>query len=119
MVYVIAIGATLVLISTLINFILFVVNQDAFRNWCVQDSRMTTLRNIQNQSGGNTTITLGSDIDYYNCDRLFANQVKWSLLCVIAMYIIYVSQYYPNNSNDYIDHLINDLIYLFLMSNYI
>ena len=92
MVYVIAISAILVLISTLVNFILFVVNQDTFRIWCLQDSRMTTLTNIQDQSGGNTTITLDSDIDYYNCDRLFANQVKWSLLCVIAMYIIYVCQ---------------------------
>ncbi|KAI7853655.1 hypothetical protein BDC45DRAFT_510766 [Circinella umbellata] len=89
MVYIIAISGSLVLISTLVNFILFVVNQDNFRNWCIDHSRENTLSNIQNQNENMTPIEL-SDMDYYNCDRLFSNQVKWSLLCVIAMYIIYV-----------------------------
>ncbi|KAI9497355.1 hypothetical protein BDB00DRAFT_804121 [Zychaea mexicana] len=90
MVYVIAAGASLVLISMLVNYILFVVNRGAFETWCIDHSRSVAQDDIRSQTGGNTTITIGSEMDYYNCDRLFANQVKWSLLCVVAMYIIYV-----------------------------
>ncbi|KAI9276852.1 hypothetical protein BDA99DRAFT_494301 [Phascolomyces articulosus] len=89
MTYVIAICAILVLISTLVNFILFTVNQGSFQQSCVSDARNAALQSFHDQTG-NTTISIGTDTDYYNCDRLFANQVKWSLLCVIAMYIVYI-----------------------------
>ncbi|KAI8139991.1 hypothetical protein BJV82DRAFT_624687 [Fennellomyces sp. T-0311] len=89
MVYVIALGAIIVLISMLVNFILFVVNRGIFVDWCIAQSHNLAEETVQQQSS-NTTLTIPSDMDYYNCDRLFANQVKWSLLCVITMYIVYI-----------------------------
>lgn len=85
MVHAIGVTAALVLIDVLVNFIIFIVNPGAFRNWCINDVRTS----VQDALGNGTTVA--SDQDYYNCDRLFNDQVKWSLICVFAMYIIYAS----------------------------
>ncbi|KAI9319856.1 hypothetical protein BX666DRAFT_1337908 [Dichotomocladium elegans] len=86
-VYVIAAGAAAVLIDMLVNFILFAANQDVFQTWCVDYSKMVVQTTLSQE--GNP-FTIDNDNDYYNCNRLFANQVKWSLLSVIAMFIVYV-----------------------------
>ncbi|KAL1931996.1 hypothetical protein VTP01DRAFT_9052 [Rhizomucor pusillus] len=86
MVYVIATTGALVLIDMLVTFIIFVVNPDSFREACLQDA----YNNAQNALDTNLTNVVDASDDYYNCDRLFADQTKWSLLCVVFMYITYV-----------------------------
>lgn len=87
MVYVIATTGALVLIDMLVTFIIFVVNPDSFREACLQDA----YNNAQNALDTNLTSVVDASDDYYNCDRLFADQTKWSLLCVVFMYITYAS----------------------------
>ncbi|CDH54105.1 predicted protein [Lichtheimia corymbifera JMRC:FSU:9682] len=91
MVYIIGIGVVMVLVDMLVNFILFAANQDGFQSWCIDHSKMIVQNSLQQQGGGgNDNLNLPSDMDYYNCDRLFANQMKWSLLSVFAMFLVYI-----------------------------
>lgn len=87
MVYLIATTGVLVLIDVLVTFIIFVVNPDSFRGACLQDA----YNKAQNTLNTNLTSVVDASTDYYNCDRLFADQTKWSLLCVVFMYIVYAS----------------------------
>lgn len=83
--YIIGIGVVMVLVDMLVNFILFAANQDSFQSWCIDHSKMVVQNSLQQSN-----LNLPSDTDYYNCDRLFANQMKWSLLSVFAMFLVYV-----------------------------
>lgn len=85
MVYIIGIGVVMVLVDMLVNFILFAANQDSFQSWCIDHSKMVVQNSLQQSN-----LNLPSDTDYYNCDRLFANQMKWSLLSVFAMFLVYI-----------------------------
>ncbi|KAF7720869.1 hypothetical protein EC973_005890 [Apophysomyces ossiformis] len=77
-----------VLIDNLVNFVLFSVNQPAFQNWCIQLS-FHDFENDFRQSNHSST-SVNPNIDYYNCDRLFQDEVKWSLVCVAVMFLVYI-----------------------------
>ncbi|KAL0082675.1 hypothetical protein J3Q64DRAFT_1752634 [Phycomyces blakesleeanus] len=80
--------ATLVIGDTLINFILFVVNKSKFESWCIETS---ISRLEQNPVVPNPTQTLDiGNVDYYNCQRLYIDEVKWSLLAALVMCMVYI-----------------------------
>ena len=107
MVYIIGIGVVMVLVDMLVNFILFAANQDGFQSWCIDHSKMIVQNSLQQQGGGDDNLNLPSDMDYYNCDRLFANQMKWSLLSVFAMYLVYVSFSLVDNEHELTKYISN------------
>ncbi|SAM04152.1 hypothetical protein [Absidia glauca] len=83
LVYVLGLSAAAVVLDTLSNFIYFVANQKTFQQWCISDG----LAQIQSDSNMDAALPIVSD--YYNCQRLFNDEVKWSLLCVILMFLLY------------------------------
>jgi hypothetical protein len=83
---VLGLSAAAVVLDTLSNFIYFVANQKTFQQWCISDGL------AQIQSDSNMDVALPIVSDYYNCQRLFNDEVKWSLLCVILMFLLYVSK---------------------------
>lgn len=85
LVYVLGLSAAAVVLDTLSNFVYFVANQKTFQQWCISDG----LAQIQSNSNMDAALPIVSD--YYNCQRLFNDEVKWSLLCVILMFLLYVS----------------------------
>jgi hypothetical protein len=96
-VIVIAANALAVLIVTLVNFILFIKNKQEFDKWCIGTSA-GYVKDTYNQTYNisNTTVEIMSNAlndrnDVYNCDRLYVDEIKWSLLCLIIMFVIYVS----------------------------
>lgn len=94
-VYAITANALAVLIVTLVNFILFVKNKKDFDIWCISTS-VDYVEYEYSLVNNNTAIPqnkLSSTQDIYNCDRLFYDEVKWSLLCLVIMWIVYVSTY--------------------------
>lgn len=94
-VFAITSNALAVLIVTLVNFILFVMNKDDFRSWCINTS-INYVEGEYAQVNHNAKIPpnkLGTATDIYNCDRLYQDEVKWSLLCLIIMSIVYVSAF--------------------------
>jgi hypothetical protein len=97
-VFVIAANALAVLVITLVNFILFIKDKHQFDKWCIGLSA-GYVKDTYNQTHivSNTTAEIISNVlndrdDVYNCDRLYEDEIKWSLLCLIIMFIVYVSK---------------------------
>ncbi|KAI8378647.1 hypothetical protein EDC96DRAFT_492696 [Choanephora cucurbitarum] len=96
-VFAISIIAVAVLVVTLINFIFYAMNKDYFiQEWCIRGSAANYFNNTEWPNNGtlsvsNSTLTsaLGSS-DIYNCERLFENEIKWGLMCLICMFIVYI-----------------------------
>ncbi|KAI8047075.1 uncharacterized protein B0P05DRAFT_450599, partial [Gilbertella persicaria] len=79
-----------VLAVTLVNFVLFVIAKDKFINeWCIGSSASYYLDTVSITSNSTIAGALGSR-DMYNCERLFENEAKWSLLCLICMFVVYI-----------------------------
>lgn len=94
-VYAITANALAVLVVTLVNFILFVKNKKDFDIWCIGTSvdYVEYEYSLVNNDTAIPQNRLSNTQDIYNCDRLFYDEVKWSLLCLVIMWIVYVSPY--------------------------
>ncbi|KAI8370213.1 hypothetical protein BD560DRAFT_396730 [Blakeslea trispora] len=96
-VFAIAIIAVAVLIVTLINFIFYAMNKDYFiQVWCIENSASSYVSTVEtptnNLTASNSTLTsVLTSNDIYNCERLFENEIKWGLMCLICMFVVYVS----------------------------
>lgn len=91
-VFAITANALGVLIVTLVNFILFVRNKADFNRWCIGES-INYVEDEYSSVNNNTSLPLNklsNTTDVYNCERLYQDEVKWSLLCLIIMFIVYV-----------------------------
>ncbi|KAI8091973.1 hypothetical protein BDF21DRAFT_332605 [Thamnidium elegans] len=91
-VFTVAANAIAVLIATLVNFILFVMNKKDFDAWCISTS-VNYVEYEYSLVNNNTAIPqnrLSNTQDIYNCNRLFYAELKWSLLCLVIMCIVYV-----------------------------
>ncbi|KAI8092942.1 uncharacterized protein BX664DRAFT_328554, partial [Halteromyces radiatus] len=84
LVYLLGVTSAAVVVDAFANFVYFVANPKAFQDWCISDG----LYQIQDSVNMNTTIPLTTD--YYNCERLFNDEIKWSLLCVVLIFLLYV-----------------------------
>ncbi|KAI9307049.1 hypothetical protein BJ944DRAFT_33447 [Cunninghamella echinulata] len=82
-VYILGAFCAMVVIDALVNVVIFSSNRNAFQQWCISDGLSQVKANLD----PSTSITLAPD--YYNCDRLFNDEIKWSLICVILMFLIY------------------------------
>lgn len=97
-VFAITANALGVLIVTLVAFILFIIDKKSFDDWCIGSSA-DYVKDVYIDYNPNSTVTtltslnstLTNTTDVYNCERLFQDEVKWSLLCMIVMYVVYVS----------------------------
>lgn len=91
-VFAITASALAVLIVTLVNFILFIKNKSDFTEWCIGES-ITNVEDQYNSASNHTSFSpnrLINDTDIYNCERLYQDELKWSLLCLIIMFVVYV-----------------------------
>lgn len=92
-VFAITANALAVLIVTLVNFILFIKGKNEFTVWCIEQSK-DTIEKIYTADHKNTTSfpvdRLNGNTDIYNCERLFQDEVKWGLICLIVMFVVYV-----------------------------
>ncbi|CAO3684513.1 unnamed protein product [Rhizopus stolonifer] len=84
-VFAITANAIAVLIVTLVNFILFVMNKSGFFNWCINSAK-----DAVTDINSNSTIPLENGIDNYNCQRLYQDEIKWSFLCFAVMSVVYI-----------------------------
>lgn len=93
-VFAITANAIAVLVVTLVNFIFFASDQAGFYNWCISAST-SYMADVYHQSNNATEappIPLESKEDYYNCQRLFKDELKWSFVCFAVMTVVYVRQ---------------------------
>ncbi|KAG1461291.1 hypothetical protein G6F55_003656 [Rhizopus delemar] len=91
-VFAITANAIAVLVVTLVNFIFFASDQAGFYNWCISAST-SYMADVYHQSNNATEappIPLESKEDYYNCQRLFKDELKWSFVCFAVMTVVYI-----------------------------
>ncbi|KAI8645933.1 hypothetical protein BD408DRAFT_429098 [Parasitella parasitica] len=96
-VFAITANALAVLISTLGCFVSFIIEKKAFNDWCIGSSA-NYVKDVYIEYNVNSTAstlstlnsTLTNTMDAYNCERLFQDEVKWSFLCMIIMYVVYI-----------------------------
>ncbi|KAI8394029.1 uncharacterized protein BYT42DRAFT_553104 [Radiomyces spectabilis] len=89
--YVIGFFVIAVLADTLVNFVLFLIHSDDFQSRCIEDAQKRVQHDFQqNNQGSLQNATLNIASDYYNCNRLYQDEVKWSLSCLVVMYITYI-----------------------------
>jgi hypothetical protein len=95
----VGLSVIIVLVAALVSFILFVSEKQDFLDWCITSSTsyVNATYNEANTLSNMTTINLSTSIDYYNCERLFQDEVKWSLMCLAVLLTVYVSK----RSNNY------------------
>ncbi|KAI9473870.1 MAG: hypothetical protein EXX96DRAFT_579703 [Benjaminiella poitrasii] len=91
-----------VLAIAVVNFVFFVIDKAGFNNWCIrasadyfEETYNSTLIDQSNNitTGGQANITanpLDRTMDIYNCERLYKDEIKWSLLALIIMFIVYI-----------------------------
>ncbi|KAI9020999.1 hypothetical protein CLU79DRAFT_754649 [Phycomyces nitens] len=89
LVYLLVLSASAVLVDLFINLVLFGVDQTSFQEWCVDQSLNHFKTDFQ--KGTNiTNISLDTNSDYYNCNRLYQDEFKWSLMAVVGIFVVYI-----------------------------
>ncbi|KAI9344759.1 hypothetical protein BD770DRAFT_397445 [Pilaira anomala] len=81
----------ILLISTFANTILFIVQKSIYVRWCI-NSKSANLDSIlfQQQNITTTTENFNSNMnDFYNCNRTWEGEVKFSSLSTIVMIAVY------------------------------
>ncbi|KAI8096677.1 uncharacterized protein BX664DRAFT_324588 [Halteromyces radiatus] len=80
-----------ILVDMIANYIAFLARPGDFQTWCFNLSQ-SSIQQAFNQANQNTTITIPFDstTDYYNCNRLYQDQVTWTLLSIVAMSFVYI-----------------------------
>jgi hypothetical protein len=84
-----------------VNFVLFLAKFAEFRDWCISLSQ-TNVQQSFNQLNQNSTVIIPFNPieDFYNCDRLYQDELTWSLLSLVAMILIYVSDQKKKKKKD-------------------
>ncbi|KAL0095664.1 hypothetical protein J3Q64DRAFT_1048323 [Phycomyces blakesleeanus] len=89
LVYLLVFSASAVLVDLFINLVLFGVDKSSFQEWCVEQSLYNFKVDFQ-KSTNITTVPINADSDFYNCNRLYEDEFKWSLMAVVGIFIVYI-----------------------------
>ncbi|RUS16030.1 hypothetical protein BC937DRAFT_91680 [Endogone sp. FLAS-F59071] len=75
-----------------INIIIFGTNQADFRVECAAASQHSMNEQIQAAFPNGTSIALAfnTDNDFYNCDKLWVDELKFAVLAYVFMFLIYM-----------------------------
>ncbi|KAI9485822.1 MAG: hypothetical protein EXX96DRAFT_546641 [Benjaminiella poitrasii] len=79
----------IVLVDAFVNIILFITYQTNFRNDCVRDSSHSIIQNVNNTLNG-TMPSFDFTQDYYNCQNLWQDELKFGIIFYVLMFAFYV-----------------------------
>ncbi|KAG2173119.1 hypothetical protein INT43_004492 [Umbelopsis isabellina] len=82
----------IVLVDIIINLILFIINRQVYNSDCVQDAATRMGRSVQAAFPNGTSVNLNftTTSDFYNCDEMWQDELKFSILSVIVIFVLYV-----------------------------
>lgn len=86
------------LLDIVANIFIFGIQKPAYMNWCLNNSRSYLNENVIITTGippAQTTVnpTSITSLDTYNCQKLWEDELKFSLAILIIMTICYVSKF--------------------------
>ncbi|KAF7731376.1 hypothetical protein EC973_000184 [Apophysomyces ossiformis] len=80
----------LVLVDGFINVILFITIRGDYLNSCIASASTTLNQNVQHSvSNGSVGFNFARD-DFYNCDKLWQDELKFSFIAILLMIVLYV-----------------------------
>ncbi|CAO3582268.1 unnamed protein product [Absidia cylindrospora] len=80
-----------ILLDMFVNYVVFLAKPTDFRDWCISLSQ-ASVQQAFNQVNQNSTVIIPFNRidDFYNCDRLYQDELTWTLLSLVAMVLVYV-----------------------------
>ncbi|CAO3688371.1 unnamed protein product [Umbelopsis ramanniana] len=82
-------GTFLILADTFANFVIYVNQRPIYVTNCVNDASSRFENELKNAFGGISNVTLDQTSDFYNCSRLWSDELKLSILVLLLMLVIY------------------------------
>jgi hypothetical protein len=82
-----------VLVDMIVNVILFIIDRSSYNVACVNDAANRMGRSVQAAFPNGTSVNLNftSSSDFYNCDKMWQDELKFSILSVIVIFVLYAS----------------------------
>lgn len=83
-----------------VNTILFIVRRDDYVSWCINSASANLDNTLFNQqpviiTNGTATQNFNTGMaDFYNCNRTWQDELKFSVLSTIVMSFVYVSLFF-------------------------
>jgi hypothetical protein len=84
-------GIVIILSDTLANLIVYVNVRSDYLSSCISSASGVFENELTQAFQGLNNISMDSSADFYNCSRLWTDELKLSILVVILMMVIYVS----------------------------
>lgn len=77
----------------IVNVILFIIDRSNYNVACVNDAANRMGRSVQAAFPNGTSVNLNftSSSDFYNCDKMWQDELKFSILSVIVIFVLYAS----------------------------
>ncbi|KAM3589479.1 hypothetical protein VKS41_000342 [Umbelopsis sp. WA50703] len=83
-------GIILILSDTFANLIIFINDQSNYLSTCVDNAAKSFEHELTQAFQGISNVTLDQTADFYNCSRLWSDEVKLSILVLILMIVVYI-----------------------------
>ncbi|KAI7902448.1 uncharacterized protein BX663DRAFT_511107 [Cokeromyces recurvatus] len=80
----------IVLVDAFVNIILFIKYQNNFHHDCIQDSSHSIVQNVNNTLKNDTMPQFDFTQDYYNCQNLWQDELKFGIIFYVLMFAFYV-----------------------------
>ncbi|KAG0169313.1 hypothetical protein DFQ28_001150 [Apophysomyces sp. BC1034] len=80
----------LVLVDGFINVILFITVRGDYQDWCVASASTTINNNVQSSFPNSSVPFNFARSDFYNCDKLWQDEFKFSFIAILLMIVLYV-----------------------------
>jgi hypothetical protein len=86
----------IILVDIIINVILFIINRPSYNTVCINDAANRMGRSVQAAFPNGTSVNLNftTNSDFYNCDKMWQDELKFSILSIIVIFVLYVSLRY-------------------------
>ncbi|KAI8099009.1 uncharacterized protein BX664DRAFT_320167 [Halteromyces radiatus] len=84
----ISIGVFVILVDGIANVIIFIVIHDDYKSWCIGSASGALETGVETVLHNNAT-NINFSTDFYNCQRTWEDELKFSMLSIIMMIIFY------------------------------
>lgn len=84
----------MLLVDVLINTILFIVQKDTYVEWCITSASNPLNSQLLGVNQGKQQQFNFAVKDFYNCSRIWEDELKFTILCAALIVILYVSYFF-------------------------
>ncbi|KAI8068629.1 hypothetical protein BC940DRAFT_298649 [Gongronella butleri] len=82
-------AVAIVLIDTTVNVVIFIVIRSDYEAWCVGSAYQYLEQGVEVALNTNNT-NINFFTDFYNCNRTWEDELKFSILCCVMMIVFYI-----------------------------